>query len=150
MRRLRSLTTASTARHTSEINITPLIDVVLVLLILFMVVTPLLEKDINVRLPMTAATTVIAPNDPLVVRVSPEGALTLNGDPVDAASYSGRLSALLTERKPGDRTVFVVADDSVNYGFLVSVIDRAKQAGADVVGMATDPRPEADVRSPAP
>src|SRR5689334_12362429 len=122
---------------TSDINVTPLVDVVLVLLIIFMVVTPLLEKDIEVRVPTTEQVEVQkeVPKDQLVVRLSSEGELKINTETVAADKYVERLKAILAPRAEVDKVVFVVADDKVNYGKLVSVLDGAKQAGAETLGM---------------
>jgi biopolymer transport protein TolR len=125
----------------SDINITPLVDVVLVLLIIFMVVTPLLEKNIPVRTPnsekVEQATEV--PPDQLVVYVDKSGSMRINSDHVEAAELSARLRSKLDLRAASDRVVFIVADDLLSYATLVSVLDAAKLAGADVLGFATEP-----------
>jgi biopolymer transport protein ExbD len=149
----RRLTVQPASRPNAEINITPLVDVVLVLLIIFMVLTPLLEKDIGVRVPATEqveARTEIPP-DQLVVHIDPEGELTLNDDKLPRAEYVARLRAALSLKADSDKLVFVTADDAANYGALLAVIDGAKEAGAQVIGMATQLPPEAvPARSSAP
>jgi biopolymer transport protein TolR len=121
-----------------DINVTPLVDVVLVLLIIFMVVTPLLEKNIPVRTPnsekVEQATEV--PPDQLVVYVDKNGEIRINSDKVTPAELSAQLRRKLDLR--ADRVVFIVADDLLRYSTLVSVLDAAKQAGADVLGFATE------------
>jgi biopolymer transport protein ExbD len=129
----------------SDINITPLVDVVLVLLIIFMVVTPLLEKNIPVRTPnsekVEQATEV--PPDQLVVYVDKNGSMRIPSDHVEPAELSARLKTKLDVRADSDRVVFIVADDLLSYATLVSVLDAAKLAGADVLGFATEaPTPE--------
>jgi biopolymer transport protein ExbD len=125
---------------TSEINITPLVDVVLVLLIIFMVVTPLLEKDIGVRVPATEQVEQHdeVPPDQLVVRVDERGEISINEAATPQAEYIEKLRAILAKKGPSDKLVFVVADDAASYGRLVAVIDGAKQAGAETIGMATE------------
>ncbi len=133
----------------SSINITPLVDVVLVLLIIFMVVTPLLEKDISVRVPKTEQVeekTEIPP-DQLVVRIEQNGDLTINNEKVPQAELVDRLTAILKKKPANDKLVFIAADDTANYGALVSVLDRAKQAGAETIGMATEV-PVVDANAP--
>jgi biopolymer transport protein TolR len=132
------------AGPTSEINITPLVDVVLVLLIIFMVVTPLLEKDITVRVPATevAEKRDEVPPDQLVVRIDKDGELTINDNKTPDLELVDRLRVVLAKKPASDKLVFIVADDSVNYARLVSVLDRAKQAGADTIGMATELPPD--------
>ena len=133
-------------RPNSDINITPLVDVVLVLLIIFMVVTPLLEKDLEVRVPSMEQVEVTAevPPDQLVVGVSPEGKLSLNTEEIAPADYESRLARALAAKKPGDRLVFFLADDKSPYGVLVSALDGARRAGAETLGMMTEPPPKGE------
>ncbi|MCC6555823.1 MAG: biopolymer transporter ExbD [Polyangiaceae bacterium] len=136
----------------SEINVTPLVDVVLVLLIIFMVVTPLLEKDIGVRVPQTeeAPDPDAIPPDQLVVRVNAAGELTVNWEKVAQPDLAEYLRTRLDKRrKPEDKIVFISADDGANYGSVVAVLDSAKAAGATVLGMATE-KDESGANAPAP
>jgi biopolymer transport protein ExbD len=141
-RRHRRLKLGHAAANTQgDINVTPLVDVVLVLLIIFMVVTPLLEKNIPVRTPNSEKVEqpTEVPPDQLVVYVDKNGTIRLNADHVEAAELSARLRAKLDVRSAADRVVFIVADDQLSYATLVSVLDSAKLAGADVLGFATEP-----------
>src|SRR5262245_59922084 len=151
--RTKKLTIIRPAGPTSEINITPLVDVVLVLLIIFMVVTPLLEKDITVRVPATEQVEQKSevPPDQLVVRIEASGDLTINNEKVPAAEYVDRLKTLVAAKPANDKVVFVVADDATNYGRLISALDGAKAAGAEVLGMATEvPPPDGSGAPSAP
>lgn len=125
----------------SDINVTPLVDVVLVLLIIFMVVTPLLERDIAVRVPPTepAPADSEPPPDQLLVRLDGEGKLHINDEDVSTGEYVPRLSELLAAK--ADKTVFVSADDRAPYPALVHVLDGAKLAGAVTLGMTTEQAP---------
>jgi biopolymer transport protein ExbD len=127
----------------SDINVTPLVDVVLVLLIIFMVVTPLLEKDIPVRTPNSEKVEEIVdvPQDQIVVYVNKEGSLRINTEQVAEADFVGKLKVALAPKADADRIVFIVADDDCNYGKFVHVLDNAREAGAQVLGFATD-RPD--------
>jgi biopolymer transport protein ExbD len=129
----------------SDINVTPLIDIVLVMLIIFMVVTPLLEKNLDVRVPDTEKVETVTeiPPDQLVVRLSAENKLRINFDEVSAEEYVDKLKARLDKHKPDDRIVFFISDEEANYGRLVYAFDGAKQAGAKVLGMMTTP-PDAE------
>jgi biopolymer transport protein ExbD/biopolymer transport protein TolR len=130
----------------SDINVTPLVDVVLVLLIIFMVVTPLLEKDIEVRIPETEETPVEEmpqDNSQLIVKLAVDGTYSINTDPVPEGEYVNKLRRMLAAKTKEDRIVFFVADDKANYGKLVAAFDGAKQAGAFVLGMATEDIPAA-------
>ena len=128
------------SRPQSEINVTPLVDVVLVLLIIFMVVTPLLEKSLAVRIPDAEVTALDEPPaNQLVVVVSREGTLAINSQPIADADYVARLRSLLEPRKGADRLVFFVPDDRATYAKVVSALDGARAAGATILGMATQP-----------
>ncbi|HEX8538317.1 MAG TPA: biopolymer transporter ExbD [Cystobacter sp.] len=135
----------------SDINVTPLVDVVLVLLIIFMVVTPLLEKDIEVRIPETEETPVEEmpqDNNQLIVKLDANGTYSINTDPVTPEEYVNKLKRMLAAKTKEDRIVFFVADDKANYGKLVAAFDGAKQAGAFVLGMATEDIPAAAAGAP--
>ncbi|QSQ20714.1 biopolymer transporter ExbD [Pyxidicoccus parkwayensis] len=125
----------------SEINVTPLVDVVLVLLIIFMVLTPLMTKDLLVQLPEQDTTPVDPPTTDTkqwVVGLTPEGRLTLNDEPVADADYVPRLKQVMETRPRGQRHVFFKMDDRAGYGRLVTALDGAKAAGAEELGVLTD------------
>jgi biopolymer transport protein TolR len=125
----------------SDINITPLVDVVLVLLIIFMVVTPLLEKDIEVRVPDQEHKDEPPPEvppDQLVVSISKEGDIAINAEKVLPAEYVDRLKKMVNAKPRGERLVFFTADDETNYAKLVTALDGARLAGAETLGMATE------------
>ena len=128
-------------RPNSEINVTPLVDVVLVLLIIFMVVTPLLEKKLEVRVPDTEelAPEIEVPQDQIVVSLDSESALAINAHPVEGKDYLAEMTKLLATKSAGERLVFFSADDKASYATLVSALDGAKQAGAETLGMITAP-----------
>jgi len=137
----RGISVKTSASANSDINVTPLIDVVLVLLIIFMVVTPLLEKDIEVRVPETEK--IDQPDvdvpDQLVVEVTKEGDLNINSQKVPQAEYVDRLTTLVRKKPKGQKIVFFVADEQSPYGRIVNALDGARQAGAEVLGMKTEP-----------
>jgi biopolymer transport protein TolR len=124
-----------------DINVTPLVDVVLVLLIIFMVVTPLLEKDIPVRTPDSERVEQVneVPQNQVVIYVNRDGDLRLNSERVGSAELVGKLRMQLEPKSSSDRIVFIVAEDACNYGKFVRVLDSAREAGAEVLGFATDP-----------
>jgi biopolymer transport protein TolR len=124
----------------TDINVTPLVDVVLVLLIIFMVVTPLLEKDIAVSVPSTEKVEQVAevPPDQLVVKLAANGDLMVNGEKTEMDGYVSRLEGVLKKKIPKDRIVFVLAEDGASYGTLVHVLDGAKVAGAETLGLMTE------------
>ncbi len=124
----------------SDINVTPLVDVVLVLLIIFMTVTPLLEKDIPVRTPNSEKVEEVTevPPDQIVVYVNKGGGMRINAESVTPSDFVGKLRGALDAKASADRVVFIVADDGCNYGQFVHVLDGAREAGAAVLGFATD------------
>ena len=135
------------SRPNSDINVTPLVDVVLVLLIIFMVLTPLLEKDIEVRVPETEVEN-IQPDttDQLVVQLTEAGAIKINAETMGGQEdYVNRLKRILAAKPRDERVVFFVAEDKANYGALIGVMDGAKTAGAVVLGMATEDLPQGAV-----
>ncbi len=126
----------------SDINVTPLVDVVLVLLIIFMVLTPFLTRNIPVQLPEPPEPSATPPppsaEKQWVVAVTPEGTLTLNDAPVEDTDYVERLKEALAGRSAGQRRVIFKADDRAPYGRLVVALDGAKAAGAEVLGVVTE------------
>ncbi len=137
----------------SDINITPMVDVVLVLLIIFMVVTPLLEKDIEVKVPESEKVEEQddLPQDQLVVTVSELGEVKINLDVMTTQEmYVERLTKMLAAKKKGEKLVFFTADDKTQYPKLVAALDGARQAGAETLGMATDKIEVAPGEAPAP
>ena len=125
----------------SDINVTPLVDVVLVLLIIFMVLTPLLEKMLRVRVPDAEQTeqNEPPPGTQLVVSIAADGVFAINSEQVDEAAYVDRLKRVLAARESGDRLVFFTADDKAPYPKLVAAFDGARRAGAEILTMTTEP-----------
>jgi biopolymer transport protein TolR len=136
----RKLTVQPAGSINTDINVTPLVDVVLVLLIIFMVVTPLLEKDIAVKTPSTEKVEVQTevPPDQIIIYVDSRGELRLNTESIAQGQLVGKLKPLLENKQPADRIVFVVADDKLNYAKFIGVLDGTKEAGAKTLGFATD------------
>jgi biopolymer transport protein ExbD len=145
MSKKRKVTAKTGNRPNSDINVTPLVDVVLVLLIIFMVVTPLLEKDIEVKVPDTEKTDVIAevPPDQIVVGITPTGELSINMEKISDSEYENRLKRILAAKHKGDRLVFFMPDEKSNYAKVVLALDMARQAGAETLGMMTEELPPA-------
>ncbi|MBV0892372.1 TonB system transport protein ExbD [Paracoccus sp. Z118] len=110
-----------------EINVTPFIDVMLVLLIIFMVAAPLATVDVNVDLPVSNAPSSGRPDTPLWLTVGADGGLSLGNDPVAADALRGALDAA-TGGDPEAR-IFLRADQSVAYGELMGVMNRLRDAG---------------------
>ena len=126
--------------YKSDINITPLVDVVLVLLIIFMVITPLLQVGYDVKVPPKATVDTPPPSlDQLIVSVTAGKTLYLNKERLDKQSLSLRLSEILKNRR--DKTVFFSADDTVTYGEVATVMDLVRSAGANNIGIVLETVP---------
>jgi len=139
------------ARPNSEINVTPLVDVVLVLLIIFMVVTPLLDKEITVAVPKVeeVADQQEVPDAQLLVRIDAKNEVTINDKPIALAAYQARMKELMDVRMDDFKVIFLVADDEANYGFVVQLVDKSRAAGVKTVATATVP-PDAPPKPPVP
>ena len=121
----------------SEINVTPFVDVMLVLLIIFMVAAPLMTAGVPLNLPRTAATAVPSePEEPLVLSIPAEGAITLMNEPVDDGEVVGRLRAVLQERQ-SDK-IFLRADGTIPYARVVQVMGALNAAGYTNIVLVTD------------
>ena len=121
----------------AEINVTPLIDIVLVLLIIFMVMTPVMLKELPAKVPQKQAETMPQPpgENPIVVEVDARDGVVLNGEPVAPEG----LAAAVGERLRHDRqkVVFFRIDDDANYGRAVRIMDLCRGAGAKTLGIVT-------------
>lgn len=128
----------------SEINVTPLVDVVLVLLIIFLVAMPVLMKEITVEVPAKVDENVPVEraSNQLVIEWKDDGRLLLDGQEVLRTDLATKVRAKLEKRLEKDRVVFVDFDDSIRYRDVVSVMDTVKGAGASTVAlkMKEDPR----------
>jgi biopolymer transport protein TolR len=126
----------------SQINVTPLVDVMLVLLVIFMVTAPILQQGVAVDLPDARAGALTGKDEQLVVSLTKGGALYLNDAKMSSADLETKLRAIAAQRPDGQ--VFVRADKSVPYGEVIGVMAAIKQAGIRRVGMVTQLPPGED------
>jgi biopolymer transport protein TolR len=119
----------------NEINVTPFVDVMLVLLIVFMVTAPLLTVGLPVDLPKTKASQVSDDQTPLVISIKADGGLALQNREIESENLIARLVAV-AEAKP-DTRIFVRGDKAVPYGDIVAVMSRVQQAGFTRVALVT-------------
>jgi biopolymer transport protein TolR len=127
----------STQRPFSEINVTPFVDVVLVLLIIFMVTAPMMQQGIDVDLPNTTTQNLRVRNEPLIITVKKDGSYFLANTQVDEKELGAKLQAILSGLD--DKGVFLRADQAADYGSVVKALAAARAAGATKLGMVTEP-----------
>lgn len=120
----------------SQINVTPLVDVMLVLLVIFMVTAPMMQTGVEVNLPKAETKSLAAKEDTLVVSIEKNGRTSINTSEVPADQLTERLNTMLSGREK--REVFLKADSSVPYGEVVQVMARIKAAGVERLGMVTE------------
>ncbi len=122
----------------AEINVTPFVDVVLVLLIIFLITAPMMLGGIDVRVPKTE-TRNIQPEERLILTITRDRGVFLDNQPISL----DRLTRVLTSmvRRNAKASVFLKADEAVAYGTVMKVLDVVKKAGVDRVGMVTEPVP---------
>ena len=121
----------------SQINVTPFVDVMLVLLVIFMVTAPILQQGVQVNLPETKAGAVTGNEEPLVVSVTKDGRVYLNDNRMRLSELKKKLQAI-TKSQAG-KEVFLRADRDVRYGTVMSTIATIKEAGIVRLGMITQP-----------
>jgi len=122
----------------AEINVTPLVDVMLVLLIIFMVTAPMLTQGLTVALPAAEGTSFeLASNNPSKIQVTAAGAVYLDGVSVGSTSLDTTLGPMLRARRV--KRALLEADKGVSYGRVVAVLDVMNRAGVEQLGMVTQP-----------
>jgi biopolymer transport protein TolR len=127
----------------SNINVTPMVDVMLVLLIIFMVITPMLNNKVQLDLPKVSAATVMEnanKEDAIIVAVTRDGKTFLGGDQKSLADLGPAVQAKLDAKKnpTDDKTVYLRADNRANYGKVMDAIDAVRTAGVSELGLITE------------
>ncbi len=131
----------------SEINVTPFVDVMLVLLIVFMITAPLLTVGVPVELPRTEAKQLESETDPLTISIKADGAVYVQETAVDREALVAQMRAI--SREGYDRRVFIRADANAPYGLVADVMARLSTAGFRNLGLVTDTRDGQTPRPPA-
>lgn len=119
----------------SDINVTPLVDVMLVLLVIFMVVTPLLKQQLPVELPLAAHSREAQDTSQVTLVAAADGTLLLNDHPVAAEALDTALRDVYAAR--ADKTIFLEADRSLPYSRVVDLMDSCRAAGVERIGVVT-------------
>ncbi len=124
-------------RPMADINVTPLVDVILVLLIIFMVTAPMMQQGVDVELPQTTSQAMEGQEERLVITINAKREVYLNQEKVDPTLLRRHLERSTAARL--NREVFLRADRSVPYGFVVRIMAEIKNAGIEKLGMVTEP-----------
>jgi biopolymer transport protein TolR len=135
----------------SNINVTPMVDVMLVLLIIFMVITPMLNNKVNVDLPKANAAVIMEnanKEDAVTVAITRDGRAHLGGDQVTMDDLAAKISAKLENKPEGEKQVYMRADIRASYGKVMDAVDQIRAAGVSQLGLLTE-RTEMD-ETPAP
>jgi len=120
----------------SEINITPFVDVVLVLLIIFLITAPMLIRGIDVSVPRSESRNT-EPDERLVVSITKDRAVYLDEQRIELPRLEKVLAGL--KQRNSSATIYIKADQDVPYGVVIEVMDKARKAGIDKLGMVTEP-----------
>lgn len=124
----------------ADINVTPLVDVMLVLLVIFMVTAPMMQQGVQVNLPKADAKTMAPAEETVIVSLDANGGVYINKDPVPVGDLRVRLTTLFANRTK--KEVFLKADSGVPYGQVVRIMADIKGAGIERLGMVTEPARE--------
>jgi biopolymer transport protein TolR len=124
----------------AQINVTPLVDVMLVLLVIFMVTAPIIQQGVQVNLPQTKSSAIPGTEEFLVVTVAKNGKIYLNDNAMNPGELGQKLAAI--KKLQADKQVYLRADQDVRYGVVMKTIAEIKEAGIERLGMVTRPPSE--------
>ncbi len=124
----------------SEINVTPLVDVMLVLLIMFMVTAPMMQQGIEVDLPKTSPAGVETTEEPLVLVITANQKMTIGKEPVAMPTLSTKLKAIFESRQ--NKQIYIQADRRVDYGFVAEAMAEIRSGGITNIGLITQVKDE--------
>ena len=124
-------------RLMSDINVTPFVDVMLVLLIIFMVTAPMMMQGVEVDLPQTTTKNIKTKEEPLFLNINKQQEIFLEQDRMKLEDLESKIKAISKYRR--DKGILLRADRDVPYGFVIQVIARLKRAGVENLGMVTEP-----------
>lgn len=135
------MSTGGSSKYSSDINVTPMIDIMLVLLIIFMVITPMLQAGVSVTLPKTLnpdEDTAINKESSVIIAIPDDGIYYLGKEPVAKERLTEKVKATMENRKIEDRVVYIKGGQLVKYGSIVDTVAAIREAGIDRIGLVTD------------
>jgi biopolymer transport protein TolR len=124
----------------SDINVVPLVDIMLVLLIIFMITAPMMQHGMNIDIPKVTARPLPAKEDPQILNVTRDRQIVLNEKRIAMGDLKAAVQLLFTNRK--DKEIFLRADKDVPYGFIVQCMGTIREAGIDKINIVTKPSEE--------
>lgn len=124
-------------RLVSEINVTPLVDVMLVLLIIFMITAPMMTEGVDIDLPETTSKALRQNENPIIIAIDNNKVISLDGKTVSEKLLIQQLNGLPSSKK--DESIFLKADKNLPYGFVIKIMADIKTAGFNKLGMITTP-----------
>jgi biopolymer transport protein TolR len=130
-------TWGSGKRFMSDINVTPFVDVMLVLLIIFMVTAPMMMQGVDVNLPQTTTKSIKTKEDPLILTVNKEGEIYLEEHKIKLEDLETKVKTIFKYRR--DKEILLKADKDLPYGMVINVMAGVKRAGVTKLGMVTEP-----------
>jgi biopolymer transport protein ExbD/biopolymer transport protein TolR len=140
-------------KYSSDINVTPMVDIMLVLLIIFMVITPLLQSGVSVALPKEMNNPEVDPaiikESSVVVAITAENEYYIGKDQIEIIDLMDKIQKQMENKKPEERIVYVKSDVNANYGSVVEVINQVRQAGIDQIGLVADKKKGGAAEAPA-
>jgi biopolymer transport protein ExbD/biopolymer transport protein TolR len=138
----------------SEINVTPMVDIMLVLLIIFMVVTPFLQQGITVNLPKNLTNPEVDPNiikeSSIVISVPEDGQYFLGKQQIAREELTEKVDSMLKKLEEQNRIVYIKSGIGVSYGDVVNVINEVRKLGVDRIGLVADKKKKGAADAPAP
>ncbi len=135
---MNSSSSKNTKMVMSEINVTPFVDVMLVLLIIFMVTAPMMQQGIDVNLPKTASTGINLNESPFVIVIHQSGKIKISDIEVSVTTLREKLKSIFATKK--DKQIYIQADAKVNYGFVAEAMAEIRQAGILNISLITLPK----------
>jgi biopolymer transport protein TolR len=135
-------TWGNSRKFMSDINVTPFVDVMLVLLIIFMVTAPMMMQGIDVNLPQTTTKSIKTKEDPLILTVNKKGEIFLEDRKIELEDLESKVKIIFKYRR--DKEILLKADKDLPYGLVIDVMAGVKRAGVTKLGMVTEPLKEQD------